>query len=205
MKLAACIFVKVCQIIATVAATCLKKLSDKYSERLLTINNKRLSEWMLLNTISLTKETDELSVLTFVGYTFISTILLLSRIKEKDTNYHITEIILLSFGILFFTLQGLLIFGVLEQLPDDILSYGYSLGTVSFICAILFAIDLFFFRRMAVSKNVTSQTDLEFIDKTTWKKVDMRINTIEMDRSDKCCLSDATRNGKKLKYLRTDL
>ncbi|XP_017864660.1 PREDICTED: uncharacterized protein LOC108614951 [Drosophila arizonae] len=205
MKFAACIFLKVLQIVVTVSATILKKLSDRYSERLVTSNKKNLREWMLLNTISLTKEADDFGDLAYIGYVFISSILLLSRFKEKTRNYHITEIILLSFGVLFFIIQGLLIFGIIEELQDNILDFGYSLGAVTFLCAILFAIDLFFFKQMADPKNAISQTDLENAIEAPIKEVYQVTNIPKVNSLEQCCHPSATKNVRKLKYLRTDL
>ncbi|XP_030245607.1 uncharacterized protein LOC115564909 [Drosophila navojoa] len=205
MKFAACICLKVLQIVFTASATILKKLSDRYSERLLTSNKKNLREWMLLNTISLTKEADDFGDLAYIGYIFISSILLLSRFKEQTKNYHITEIILLSFGVLFFTIQGLLIFGIIEELQDNILDFGYSLGGVTFLCAILFAIDLFFFKQMSDPKNAISQTDLENAIEPPTKEVYQVTNIPKVNLHEQCCHPSAAKNVKKLKYLRTDL
>jgi len=62
-----------------VAALIVKRLSDKHSERVFVLNKKQSREWTLLNNISWSKESDDFSTLTFVGYTFISAVLLLTR------------------------------------------------------------------------------------------------------------------------------
>ncbi|EDW01917.1 GH20182 [Drosophila grimshawi] len=157
---------------------------------------------MLLNTLSLTKEADEFSLLTFTGYIFISMILLICRFTEKNSNYHICEIILLSFGVIFFTTQGLLTFSIVEQLQDDVSVFSYVIGSLSFICALLFALDLFFFKRMSEPKNAISQTDLEWKTKAATYKQGLEIATNEKTA---CCRQAVLKTEKKLTYLRTDL
>ncbi|XP_034479054.1 uncharacterized protein LOC117785240 [Drosophila innubila] len=206
MKLCTCICIKVLQLISCVTEFILKKLADTYSDRMLRSNQKNLREWTLLNTISLTKETDEFSILTIMGFTFISAVLLITRIIEKHSNYHTCENILLSCGVIFFTIQGLIIFGTVEQLSDSISDYALFLGGLSFICALLFALDLLFFRQMAKSKNKFSQTDLESTIETTYKNENyIPKQNNKMKRFDQCCSPQNSNNDKKLTYLRTDL
>lgn len=100
---------------------------------------------------------------------------------------------------------GLLIFGIIEELQDNILDFSYSLGAVTFLCAILFAIDLFFFKQMSDPKNAISQTDLENAIETHNKEVYHVTNIPKVNQLEKCCHPSGAKNVKKLKYLRTDL
>ncbi|KAH8261440.1 hypothetical protein KR044_009381, partial [Drosophila immigrans] len=189
--------------ISCVVVFILKKLADTYSDRMLRINNKNLREWTLLNSISLSKESDEFSILTIMGFTFISAVLLLTRIIEKTSNYHTCENILLSCGVIFFTVQGLLLFGTVEQLSDSISDYAFSLAGLSFLCALLFTIDLIFFRQMAPLKNVFSQTDVESPPQTVYIQETKPNNKIKS--FDQCCSSSKPNTDRMLTYLRTDL
>ncbi|XP_016991163.1 uncharacterized protein LOC108053093 [Drosophila rhopaloa] len=204
MGLAACICTKVLQLIATVAALIVKRLSDKHSERVFVINKKQSREWTLLNNISWSKEGDDFSTLTFLGYTFISAVLLLTRIIETTSNYGTCEIILLTCGVLFFTIEGLLIFFSVEQLSEDLLIFAYSLGTLSFICAALFALDLMLFQNLLKLKNSTAQTD-QLKDTST---VALKVYNLSQEHKTNCCSSGAQTqiiNENNKKYLRTDL
>ncbi|ALC42635.1 CG13566 [Drosophila busckii] len=116
------------------------------------------------------------------------------------TYYQTCEIILLSCGIVFFVVEGLLIFTTIEQLQDTISDYAYALGIISFSCAALFALDVMLFRQMMAAKNASSQTDLESVIKAS----NSRGVTTTM-RSDRCCAFKQKHNETPLKYLRTDL
>ncbi|XP_034102169.1 uncharacterized protein LOC117566736 [Drosophila albomicans] len=203
MKYCACIFIKILQLIACVSVFILKKLADTYSDRMLRNNIKNLREWTLLNSISLSKESDEFSILTIMGFTFVSAVLLLTRFIEKTTNYHTSENIFLCFGVIFFAIQGLLLFGAAEQLSDNISDFAFSLGGLSFLCAVLFSIDFIFFRRMAISKDVFSQTDLESSIPTVYIQETNQNNKIKS--IDQCCSRSIPNDNTKLTYLRTDL
>nr|XP_017013594.2 uncharacterized protein LOC108068485 [Drosophila takahashii] len=202
MGLAACICTKVLQLIATVASLIVKRLSDKYSERVFVLNKKQSREWTLLNNISWSKEGDDFSTLTFLGYTFISAVLLLTRIIDSTSNYGTCEIILLTCGVLFFTIEGLLIFFTVEQLPENLLIYAYVLGSLSFICAALFALDLMLFKNLLKLKNSTAQTD------QLKETVALKVYNLSQEPKTSCC-SNSPRshvvNETNKNYLRTDL
>ncbi|XP_041563566.1 uncharacterized protein LOC108144157 [Drosophila elegans] len=190
--------------IATVAALIVKRLSDKHSERVFVVNKKQSREWTLLNNISWSKEGDDFSTLTFLGYTFISAVLLLTRIIDTTSNYGTAEIILLTCGVIFFTIEGLLIFFTVEQLPEDLLIYAYSLGTLSFICAALFALDLMLFKNLLKVKNSTVQTD-QLKDSST---VALKVYNLSQEPKTNCCNQRPQTqiiNETNRKYLRTDL
>ncbi|KAH8237340.1 hypothetical protein KR038_010155, partial [Drosophila bunnanda] len=196
--------------IATVAALIVKRLSDKHSERVLFSNKKQSREWTLLNSISWTKESDDFGTLTFVGYTFIAAVLLLTRIIDQTSNYGTCEIVLLTCGVLFFTIEGLLIFFTVEQLPQDLLGYAYSLGGLCFICAALFALDLMLFKNLLKLKNSTAQTE-QSKDSST---VALKVYTVSQQQPKTTCCSNSSStqmintqmvNETDKKYLRTDL
>ncbi|KAH8402269.1 hypothetical protein KR009_010890 [Drosophila setifemur] len=204
MGLAACICTKVLQLasIATVAALIVKRLSDKYSERVLAINKKQLREWTLLNNLSWSKEGDDFSTLTFVGYTFISAALLLTRIIDGTSNYETCEIIFLSFGVIFFTIEGLLIFFTVEQLHDDLLFYAYVLGALCFLCAALFFLDLMLFKNLLKFQNSTAQTD------QLKETVAVKVYNLSQEAKSRCCNKIPRTemvNETEKKYMRTDL
>ncbi|KAH8320984.1 hypothetical protein KR067_012900, partial [Drosophila pandora] len=208
--------------IATVAGLILKRWSDKYSERVFTINKKQSREWLLLNNLSWTREGDDFSTLTFVGYTFIASVFLLTRIIDGASNYSTCEVILLTCGVLFFTVEGivgfnevisydyhfiekflgLLKFFALEELPDELTTYAYSLGALSFFCAALFALDLMLFKNLLKIKNSSAQTDQ--IKET----VALKVYNLSQEPKTSCC-SNTPRteliNEMDRKYLRTDL
>jgi len=93
-----------------------------------------------------------------------------------------------------------------EQLSDSISAFAFSLGGLSFICALLFAIDLFFFRQMAKSKDQISQTHLETAIEATYKTENYISKTNNKIKPfDQCCSSKNSNNAKKLTYLRTDV
>ncbi|XP_001959449.3 uncharacterized protein LOC6494906 [Drosophila ananassae] len=202
MGLAASICIKVLQLIATVAGLILKRWSDKYSERVFTINQKQSREWLLLNNLSWTREGDDFSTLTFVGYTFIASVLLLTRIIDGASNYSTCEVILLTCGVLFFTVEGLLKFFALEELPEELTTYAYSLGALSFFCAALFSLDLMLFKNLLKIKNSSAQTDQ--IKET----VALKVYNLSQEAKTSCC-SNTPRteliNEMDRKYLRTDL
>ncbi|XP_015035068.1 uncharacterized protein [Drosophila pseudoobscura] len=205
MGLAACICTKILQLISIVVALIVKRLSDKHSERVYVSNQKQSREWRLLNSISGTKEGDDFSTLTFVGFTFISSVLLLTRIIKRNSNYDTCEIILLCFGCLFFTIEGLLILFTVEQLPEQILTYAYSLGALSFLCAALFAVDLLLFKNLLKSKNAAAQTDYQLKESST---VTMKVFNVSNADKSNCCNSSNlpkfnVRNEQSV--LRTDL
>ncbi|XP_017018461.1 uncharacterized protein [Drosophila kikkawai] len=191
--------------IATVAALIVKRLSDKHSERVFFSNKKQSREWTLLNSISWTKESDDFGTLTFVGYTFIAAVLLLTRIIDQTSNYGTCEIVLLTCGVLFFTIEGLLIFFTVEQLPQDLLVYAYSLGGLCFICAALFTLDLLLFKNLLKLKNSTAQTD-QLKDSST---VALKVYTVSQEPKKPSCCSNSSStqmvNETDRKYLRTDL
>ncbi|XP_034650039.1 uncharacterized protein LOC117889726 [Drosophila subobscura] len=176
------------KIIAIVAALIVKRLSDKHSERVYVSNQKQSREWRLLNNISGTKEGDDFSTLTFVGFTFISSVLLLARIIQRNSNYDTCEVLLLGFGCLFFIIEGLLILISVEQLPEEILTYAYSLGALSFLCAALFALDLMLFKNMLKSKNVAAQTDYSLKEAST---LTMKVFNVSNADKTNCCRSSA--------------
>ncbi|XP_033252330.1 uncharacterized protein LOC117191625 [Drosophila miranda] len=195
----------ICSQISTVAALIVKRLSDKHSERVYVSNQKQSREWRLLNSISGTKEGDDFSTLTFVGFTFISSVLLLTRIIQRNSNYDTCEIILLCFGCLFFTIQGLLILFTVGQLPEQILTYAYSLGALSFLCAALFAVDLLLFKNLLKPKNAAAQTDYQLKESST---VTMKVFNVSNADKSNCCNSSKlpklnVRNEQSV--LRTDL
>ncbi|EDV56908.2 uncharacterized protein Dere_GG19973, partial [Drosophila erecta] len=202
MGLPACICTKVLQLIATVAALIVKRLSDKHSERVFAINKKQSREWTLLNSISWSKEGDDFGTLTFVGFTFVAAVLLLTRIIEGTSNYGTCEIILLTCGVLFFTIEGLLIFFTVEQLSEDLLVYAYALGALCFICAALFALDLMFFKNLLKLRSSTAQTD------QLKETVALKVYNLSQEPKTNCCnivpqthiVNESSRN-----YLRTDL
>ncbi|XP_022223938.2 uncharacterized protein LOC111075130 isoform X2 [Drosophila obscura] len=205
MGLAACICTKILQLISTVAALIVKRLSDKHSERVYVSNQKQSREWRLLNSISGTKEGDDFSTLTFVGFTFISSVLLLTRIIQRNSNYDTCEIILLCFGCLFFTIEGLLILFTVEQLPEEILTFAFLLGALSFFCAALFAVDLMLFKNLLKSKNASAQTDQQLKESAT---VTMKVFNVSNADKTSCCKSSNlpqlnVRNEQSV--LRTDL
>ncbi|KAH8253125.1 hypothetical protein KR032_003653, partial [Drosophila birchii] len=196
--------------IATVTALIVKRLSDKHSERVLLSNKKLSREWTLLNSISWTKESDDFATLTFVGYTFIAAVLLLTRIIDQTSNYGTCEIILLTCGVLFFTIEGLLIFFTVEQLPQDLLAFAYSLGGLCFICAALFALDLMLFKNLLKLKNSTAQTEPSKDSAT----VALKMYTVSQEPQKTSCCSNSSPtqmintqmvNETDRKYLRTDL
>ncbi|XP_033154928.1 uncharacterized protein LOC117137540 [Drosophila mauritiana] len=202
MGLPACICTKVLQLIATVAALIVKRLSDKHSERVFAINKKQSREWTLLNSISWSKEGDDFGTLTFVGYTFIAAVLLLTRIIGGTSNYGTCEIILLTCGVLFFTIEGLLIFFTVEQLSEDLLVFAYALGALCFVCAALFALDLMFFKNLLKLRDSTAQTD------QSKETVALKVYNLSQEPKTSCCnmvprthiVNESSRN-----YLRTDL
>ncbi|KAH8290226.1 hypothetical protein KR054_001124, partial [Drosophila jambulina] len=196
--------------IATVAALIMKRLSDKHSERVFFSNKKQSREWTLLNSISWTKESDDFATLTFVGFTFIAAVLLLTRIIDQTLNYGTCEIILLTCGVLFFTIEGLLIFFTVEQLPQDLLVYAYSLGGLCFICAALFVLDLMLFKNLLKLKNSTAQTE-QSKDSST---VALKVYTVSQEPPKASCCNNSSSsqmintqmvNETDRKYLRTDL
>ncbi|KAH8272829.1 hypothetical protein KR018_001994 [Drosophila ironensis] len=204
MGLAACICTKLLQLasVATVAGLILKRLSDKHSERVININKKQSREWTLLNSLSWTKEGDDFSTLTFVGYTFILGVLLITRIIDGSTNYSTCEVILLTFGVIFFTIEGLLKFFSVEQLPDDLVVYAYSLGAISFFCAALLALDLILFKNLLKLRNAIAQTD------QLKETVAVKVYNLSQEAKTSCC-NNAPRtemvNETDRNYLRTDL
>ncbi|KAI8039594.1 hypothetical protein M5D96_007014 [Drosophila gunungcola] len=130
--------------------------------------------------------------------------LLLTRIIDTTSNYGTAEIILLTCGVIFFTIEGLLIFFTVEQLPEDLLIYAYSLGTLSFICAALFALDLMLFKNLLKVKNSTVQTD-QLKDSST---VALKVYNLSQEPKTNCCNNRPQTqiiNETNRKYLRTDL
>ncbi|XP_030383905.1 uncharacterized protein LOC115631293 [Scaptodrosophila lebanonensis] len=203
MKTAICILLKIIQLIACVAAVITKKISDKHSERVYTRNKKFSTEWILLNSIAWSKDADEFSTLTFVGYTFITSVLLVTRFVQKNANYHTCENIFLCLGVLFFTIVGLLILSTVEQLPDDILHYAFVLGGLSFFCAILFLLDLLFFKTNNKGfKNAIAQTDM--FSAISSPKLSTVEETICCRPHDSSSLGQTIKKHEK-RYLRTDL
>lgn len=74
------------------------------------------------------------------------------------------------------------------------------------MCAIIFAIDLIFFREMKTFTNTQSQTDVESAPNVLYtKKVTLPTNT-ESNSPNMCCgISKPSKSFKKEAFLRTDL
>ncbi|XP_068147928.1 uncharacterized protein [Drosophila tropicalis] len=208
MSAAAPICIKIIQLISVVAALIIKRLSDKHAERVFISGQKFSRVWRLLNNISWTKEADDFSTFTFVGYTFITSVLLLTRFLQSNAKYHISEIILLGFGCLFFIVEGLLIFSTVESLQSDLLIYAYVLGALSFFCAFMFAIDLLLCKNLFESKSVTVQADFP-----SPKLATVKMHVVDVSKESCCQVKDNVRNSPPPAplnqhggaYLRTDL
>ncbi|KAH8398225.1 hypothetical protein KR222_007084, partial [Zaprionus bogoriensis] len=190
--------------ISCVAALILKKISDEYSERVLRLNKKILMEWDLLNSISSSNYANDFIVLTIMGFTFISFVLLITRIIEKKSNYSTCEIFFLTCGFFFFVLQGLLLLATVEDLSDKILYFAYSLAGVSFMCSVLFAMDLIFFKQLTKSINTLSQTDFESSTQLVLKKELVSENT-KAPEHNHCCAYKTSKILKTKPFLRTDI
>ncbi|EDW74762.2 uncharacterized protein Dwil_GK19098 [Drosophila willistoni] len=208
MSAAASICIKIIQLISVVAALIIKRLSDKHSERVYISGQKFSREWRLLNTISWTKEADDFSTFIFVGYTFITSVLLLTRFFQSNSKYHLSENILLGFGCLFFIVDGLLIFSTVESLQSDLLIYAYVLGGLSFFCAFMFAIDLLYCKNLFELKSVTVQADFP-----SPKLGTVKMHVVDVSKESCCQVKDNDRiisqpaplNQQGGSYLRTDL
>lgn len=102
--------------------------------------------------------------------------------------------------------SGLLLLAAVEDLTERVSYFAYSLSALSFVCAILFAIDLLFFREMKTFTNTQSQTDVESATNLLYtKKFTIPTNT-ESNLSNMCCgISKTSKSFKKEAFLRTDL
>ncbi|CAD7089598.1 unnamed protein product [Hermetia illucens] len=136
------ILLKVLELCGCIACVITKVLTDQEARRVAIRNQKYSMEWALLTNVTWSREGSAFASITYGGFTLITSLLLIARIINSKSRPSSTEKVFLTVGMLFFIAMGGLVLASLEQVPQELHDNAIILGTLSFLVALLFLIDL---------------------------------------------------------------
>ncbi|XP_055383370.1 uncharacterized protein LOC129613374 [Condylostylus longicornis] len=136
------VLLKLFELIGCIACVITKNLTDQEARRIQLRNQKYSREWSLLSNVTWSREGNAFASVTYGGFTLITALLLISRCINSRSRPTLTEKIFLTVGMLFFFTIGSLVYASIEQVQPDLHDNALILGTLSYLVAILFLIDL---------------------------------------------------------------